>query len=108
MPAGITRRTTRRRTSAGPLADSVESRIGLPTFLERDTNVAVMTEWRYGAAQGADDVIYITVSTGIGGGIVLGRNPIYGLDGTAGEVGHVTVDLDGEKIACTAVLRPSR
>jgi glucokinase len=78
-----------------PLADSVEGRLGQPTFLERDTNVAVMAEWRYGAARGADDVIYITISTGIGGGIVLGSLPIYGLDGTAGEVGHVTVDLDG-------------
>jgi len=83
-----------------PLADRVESRLDLPTFLERDTNVAVMTEWRYGAAQGADDVIYITVSTGIGGGIILGRNPIYGLDGTAGEVGHVTVELDGPLCGC--------
>jgi glucokinase len=77
------------------LADRVEAVLGMPTYLERDTNVAVMAEWRHGAARNADDVIYVTVSTGIGGGLILGGRPIYGLDGTAGEVGHVTVDLDG-------------
>jgi glucokinase len=78
-----------------PLAERVEAAIGLPTFLERDTNVAVMAEWRYGAARSADDVIYVTVSTGIGGGIVIGGRPLIGKDGDAGEVGHVTVEIDG-------------
>ena len=78
-----------------PLAARVEEAVGLPTYLERDTNAAVMGEWRYGAAKGADDVIYVTVSTGIGGGLVLDGRPLIGKDGTAGEIGHITVDLDG-------------
>ena len=78
-----------------PLAARVEEAVGLPTFLERDTNAAVMAEWRYGAGKGADDVIYVTVSTGIGGGIVLDGRPLIGKDGTAGEIGHITVELDG-------------
>jgi glucokinase len=78
-----------------PLAARVEDALGLPTFLERDTNAAVMGEWRYGAAKGADDVIYVTISTGIGGGLVLDGRPLIGKDGTAGEIGHITVDLDG-------------
>ena len=78
-----------------PLAALVEERLELPTFLERDTNVAVMAEWRHGAAQGADDVVYVTVSTGIGGGIVVDGRPLIGKDGAAGEVGHLTVELDG-------------
>ncbi|HEX2141444.1 MAG TPA: ROK family protein [Candidatus Limnocylindria bacterium] len=78
-----------------PLADRVEQALGLPTFLERDTNVAVMAEWRHGAARGAQDVIYITISTGVGGGIIIGGRPLIGADGTAGEVGHLTVELDG-------------
>lgn len=78
-----------------PLADEVESALGLPAFLERDTNVAVMAEWRHGAARGARTVIYVTVSTGVGGGIVVDGRPLAGLDGTAGEIGHLTVDLDG-------------
>src|SRR5207248_2811135 len=78
-----------------PLADRVQQRLGLPTFLERDTNVAMMAEWRYGSARNADDAIYITVSTGIGGGIIARGNPLQGPDNTAGEVGHITIDLDG-------------
>ena len=78
-----------------PITERVEAALGLPAFLERDTNVAVMAEWRHGAARGADDVVYVTVSTGIGGGIVLHRRPLIGKDGTAGEVGHLTVELDG-------------
>lgn len=78
-----------------PLAALVEERLDLPTFLERDTNVAVMAEWRHGVAQGADDVVYVTVSTGIGGGIVIDGRPLIGKDGAAGEVGHLTVELDG-------------
>jgi glucokinase len=78
-----------------PLTARVEEAMGLPTYLERDTNAAVMSEWRFGAAKGADDVIYVTVSTGIGGGVVVDGRPVIGKDGTAGEIGHITVDIDG-------------
>jgi glucokinase len=57
--------------------------------------VAVIAEWQFGAARGTDDAIYVTVSTGIGGGVVTGGRPLIGKDGTAGEVGHLTVELDG-------------
>ncbi len=85
-----------------PLAAAVEEALGLPTFLERDTNVAVMGEWRYGAARGTDNAIYITVSTGVGGGVVSGGRVIIGPDGTAGEIGHMTVDVDGPQCGCGA------
>jgi glucokinase len=78
-----------------PLADAVATATGLPAFLERDTNVAVMAEWRHGAARETRNVIYVTVSTGIGGGIIVDGRPLIGLDGTAGEIGHLTVELDG-------------
>lgn len=78
-----------------PLADAVQDALGLPTFLERDTNVAVMAEWRHGAARGTRNAIYVTVSTGVGGGLVIDGRPLHGPDGTAGEVGHLTIDLDG-------------
>jgi glucokinase len=78
-----------------PLVDRVESAMGLPTFLERDTNVAMMAEWRHGSAIGARDAIYVTVSTGLGGGIIAGGRPLQGQDNTAGEVGHITIDIDG-------------
>ena len=78
-----------------PLADVLEDALQLPVFLERDTNVAVLAEWRYGAGSGAETVIYSTISTGIGGGIVLDGRPLIGRDGTAGEIGHMTVEIDG-------------
>lgn len=81
--------------SGVPITERVEAALGLPAFLERDTNVAVMAEWRHGVAQGFDDVVYVTVSTGLGGGIVLNGKPLIGTDGTAGEIGHLTVELDG-------------
>jgi len=78
-----------------PLAERVRRATDLPTFLERDTNLAVLCEWRYGAAQGARSAVYVTVSTGIGGGIILDGRPLIGADASAGEVGHLTVNLDG-------------
>jgi glucokinase len=78
-----------------PLGERVERELDLPTFLERDTNVAVIAEWRFGSAVGTRCAIYVTVSTGIGGGIIVDARPLIGLDGTAGEVGHMTIDLDG-------------
>jgi glucokinase len=82
------------------VAPRIAAALDLPTFLERDTNVAVMGEWRYGAAEGTRDAIYVTVSTGIGGGIIIDGRPLVGRDGTAGEVGHVTVELDGPQCGC--------
>ncbi|HEX5040544.1 MAG TPA: ROK family protein [Candidatus Limnocylindria bacterium] len=85
------------------LAPRIAEALDLPAFLERDTNVAVMGEWRYGAARGTRDAIYITVSTGIGGGIISDGRRIVGRHGTAGEVGHVTVELDGPACGCGGV-----
>lgn len=78
-----------------PLTARVEQGVGLPTFLERDTNAAVIAEWLYGAARRADDAVYVTVSTGIGGGLIVNGRPVIGKDGSAGEIGHITVEIDG-------------
>lgn len=78
-----------------PLAARVAEALELPAFLDRDTNVAVQCEWRFGAARGTRNAIYITISTGIGGGIIADGRPLFGADGTAAEVGHLTVELDG-------------
>lgn len=83
-----------------PLAASVSAALDLPAFLERDTNVAVLAEWRHGAARGAGTVVYITVSTGIGGAAIIDGRPLIGPDGTAGEMGHMVVELDGPICGC--------
>lgn len=86
-----------------PIVDRLAERLQMPTYLERDTNVAVMAEWRSGAARGARTAIYVTVSTGIGGGIIADGRPLVGPDGTAGEVGHVVVEIDGPRCGCGGI-----
>jgi glucokinase len=82
------------------LAGPVGAALGLPAFLERDTHVAALGEWEFGAARGLSDFLYLTVSTGIGGAIVAGGRLIGGPDGVAGELGHLLVELDGPPCGC--------
>ena len=74
-----------------PLADEIEARLGLPTYLERDTNVAALAEHWLGAARGCHDFLYVTVSTGLGGAIWRDGHLMRGPDGTAGEIGHISL-----------------
>jgi glucokinase len=86
-----------------PLAPELAAALGLPAFLDRDTNVAALGEHAFGAARGEDDFIYLTVSTGVGGAIVTGGQLLHGPDGLAGELGHVPVTLDGPRCGCGGV-----
>ncbi len=83
-----------------PLAAELGTALGLPAFLDRDTNVAALGERAFGAARDCDDFIYLTVSTGVGGGIVTAGHLLRGADGLAGELGHLPVSLDGPRCGC--------
>jgi glucokinase len=83
-----------------PIAGELEAALGLPVYLDRDTNVAALGEQAFGAARHVDDFLYLTVSTGVGGAIVSAGHLIHGPDGTAGELGHVSVELDGPVCGC--------
>ncbi len=85
------------------LAKALGDAEDLPAFLDRDTNVAALGEQAFGAAQGIEDFIYLTVSTGIGGAIVVGGEILHGPDGFAGELGHVVVEMDGARCGCGGV-----
>lgn len=85
-----------------PLAPSVADPFGLPWALERDTNVAILGEATFGAGRGSVDLVYLTISTGIGGAVISGGRPLVGPDGVAGELGHLTVDMDGPPCGCGA------
>jgi glucokinase len=78
-----------------PVAEEMASALELPAFLERDTNVAALGEMAFGAARGCADFIYLTVSTGVGGAIVSEGRIFHGPDGTAGELGHTPVSMEG-------------
>jgi glucokinase len=83
-----------------PLQERVEAALGLNTLLANDANAAALGEHRFGAGQGSNHLVFITVSTGIGGGLVLGGRLYTGALGTAGEVGHITVEADGPRCTC--------
>jgi len=83
-----------------PLRDMIQDGLGKATFLINDANAAALGELRFGAARGVHDFIYITVSTGIGGGIVIDGEIYSGVTGIAGEVGHMTIDDDGPACNC--------
>ncbi len=83
-----------------PLAARIANALGLPVVLDRDTQVAALGEGRFGAAAGCDDFVYMTVSTGVGGAIVTGGRLLRGPDGTAGELGHLLVDVHGPLCGC--------
>ncbi len=78
------------------LADCFE----VPVYLNNDANLAALGEWKYGAAQGHANVFYITISTGIGGGVILDNHLLLGLRGLATEVGHVVIEPDGPLCGC--------
>ncbi len=80
-----------------PFADIMSERLGMPAFVDNDSNVAVLAEHRAGAARGADEVVMLTVGTGIGGGLVLGGELYRGSVGAAAELGHVVIDMDGPR-----------
>ncbi len=83
-----------------PLKDIIENELGKKTYLINDANAAALGELHFGAARGARNFIYVTLSTGIGGGIVIGGKLYTGALGTAGEVGHMTIDDDGPLCNC--------
>jgi glucokinase len=83
-----------------PLRAVMQERLGKKTFLINDANAAALGELHFGAARGARNFIYITLSTGIGGGIVIDGGIYSGAIGAAGEVGHMTIDDDGPPCNC--------
>jgi glucokinase len=75
-----------------PLAKTIHERFGIPAKVENDANAAGLAEVLFGAAKGYRHVFYVTVSTGIGTGIIIDRKIYHGKNGVAGEGGHVTID----------------
>ena len=83
-----------------PVRAEIERRLGAPVILENDANVAALGEQWLGAARGVPNMAVVTLGTGIGGGIVLGGKIWHGMNGMAGEFGHVTVEPEGYPCGC--------
>lgn len=85
-----------------PFGDDLAARLGRPVYLENDANLGALGEYTFGAGRGSADMVFVTVSTGIGGGLIL-RGGIYsGAGGGAGEIGHIKVVPDGPRCGCGA------
>jgi glucokinase len=83
-----------------PLGQILHSKFNTTIMLGNDANLAAMGEWRYGAGQGTHNLLYLTISTGIGGGVIINNNLLVGAQGLAAELGHVTILPDGPLCSC--------
>ncbi|MBE3561807.1 MAG: ROK family protein [Ktedonobacteraceae bacterium] len=83
-----------------PLRALFQEHYQKPVMLEKDTNAAALGEYLFGAGRGCDELVYVTVSTGVGGGVISGGRLLTGSSGTAGELGHITIDWHGEHCNC--------
>jgi glucokinase len=86
-----------------PLRDRMQERFGVPVGLDNDANAAAHGEWRAGAGRGEDDIVMLTLGTGVGGGVISGGRPFRGRNGAGAELGHVVIVHDGRPCqgACT-------
>ena len=88
-----------------PLAALLRRRLGLPVRLENDANAAALGEWRFGAGRGTRSMVFVTVSTGIGGGVIVDGRLLHGRRGLAAEIGHMTIAGDSEDACFCGVRR---
>src|SRR3989449_6683279 len=83
-----------------PLVEIMRKRLGIPALLENDANAAALGENRFGAGRGTRFLVYLTISTGVGGGIIIDRKVYHGVSGAAGELGHMVVWFNGPRCLC--------
>ena len=82
------------------LADAVADRLQMRVVLENDATAAAIGEHWMGATTSAENSVFVTLGTGVGGGLILNGKPYRGIDGTAGEIGHICVEPEGLKCGC--------
>ncbi|MBI5877180.1 MAG: ROK family protein [Chloroflexi bacterium] len=85
---------------AVPIGPRLAAEFGVPCYAGNDANLAALSEWRFGAGRGTAHLIYLTLSTGIGTGVISGGRLIEGKDGLAAEAGHVVIERDGPPCSC--------
>ncbi|MCA1569368.1 MAG: ROK family protein [Chloroflexi bacterium] len=83
-----------------PLVTRIESALGRPTFVDNDANAAALGEQRFGAGRGVRNFVYLTISTGVGGGLILDDRLYHGENGNGGELGHISVRVGGRSCHC--------
>ena len=83
-----------------PLTAKLSEHFHVPAYLDNDANMAGLAEWQFGAGKGHQDVVYLTISTGIGGGVITNGCLLQGFHGMGAELGHMLIDPDGPLCGC--------
>jgi glucokinase len=83
-----------------PLASKLSSHFNVPVYLDNDANMAGLAEWQFGAGKGHENLVYLTISTGIGGGVISQGCLLQGFRGMGAELGHMTINPDGPLCGC--------
>jgi glucokinase len=83
-----------------PVKELIEAGTGIPFYIDNDANAAALGESWKGAGEGGANVVFITLGTGVGGGVIAEGNLIHGVRGAAGEIGHIIVDPNGNRCTC--------
>ena len=83
-----------------PLTAKLSQHFGVPAYLDNDANMAGLAEWQYGAGKGHENLVYLTISTGIGGGVISHGCLLQGFRGMGAELGHMIIDPDGPLCGC--------
>ena len=82
------------------LRDIIQREYDVPVYLDNDANVAALGEYYFGDVGGVANIIYVCIGTGIGGGIIIAGQLYHGASGSAGEIGHMTIDINGIRCPC--------
>ncbi|MGZ9235574.1 MAG: ROK family protein, partial [Anaerolineales bacterium] len=83
-----------------PLTPKLSQHFGVPAYLDNDANMAGLAEWQFGAGKGHENLVYLTISTGIGGGVISNGCLIQGFHGMGAELGHMIIDPNGPLCGC--------
>ena len=83
-----------------PLTSKLSTHFGVPAYLDNDANMAGLAEWQFGAGKGHQDLVYLTISTGIGGGVISAGCLVQGFRGMGAELGHMIIDPEGPLCGC--------
>jgi len=83
-----------------PLGPTLSNHFKVPAFVDNDANLAALGEWKFGAGRGHHHLLYLTISTGVGGGVIADDHLLQGYHGLATELGHTTIDPNGPLCSC--------
>ncbi len=86
-----------------PITERIGGELGVPAYLDNDANAAALGEHRFGAGRNVANMIYLTVSTGVGGGVIAAGHLLRGETGNAAELGHLTVNAHGRRCHCSSI-----